>query len=65
MRFICPTCGRSCEGTRKEFPALPFCTDRCRMVDLGSWLSESFRISAPVAEEDLDAGVPTEGDPEN
>jgi uncharacterized protein len=67
VRFICPTCGRSCEGkaegTRVELPAAPFCSERCRTVDLGSWLSESYRISSAAAEEDLDAGLPTEGGP--
>ena len=27
MRFICPSCHRALEGTRAEFPALPFCLD--------------------------------------
>jgi endogenous inhibitor of DNA gyrase (YacG/DUF329 family) len=61
MRFICPACGRSLEGARAEFPTLPFCTPRCRNADLGKWLDESYRISAPVSEEDLDAGLPTAG----
>jgi endogenous inhibitor of DNA gyrase (YacG/DUF329 family) len=61
VRFNCPTCGRALEGTRVEFPTLPFCSPRCRNADLGSWLNESYRITAPVSEEDLDAGLPTEG----
>jgi endogenous inhibitor of DNA gyrase (YacG/DUF329 family) len=59
MRFTCPTCRRALEGTRADFPALPFCSARCRSADLGSWLNESYRITAPVSEEDLDAGLPT------
>jgi endogenous inhibitor of DNA gyrase (YacG/DUF329 family) len=55
---ICPTCSRELEGTRAEIPTLPFCSPRCRAADLGSWLNEGFRISSPVAEEDLDAGLP-------
>jgi uncharacterized protein len=58
VRFICPTCRRQVEGTRQEIPSLPFCSDRCRTVDLGAWLSESYRITAPAAEEDLDEGLP-------
>jgi endogenous inhibitor of DNA gyrase (YacG/DUF329 family) len=58
MRFNCPTCKRSLEGTRPDFPALPFCSDRCRSADLGGWLNESYRISSPISEEDLDAGLP-------
>ena len=58
MRFNCPTCKRALEGTRADFPALPFCSARCRSADLGSWLNGSYRISAPASEEDLDAGLP-------
>ena len=58
VRFTCPTCRRALEGTRAEHPALPFCSDRCRLADLGSWLNESYRISAPLSEEDLDQGLP-------
>jgi len=58
MRFTCPTCRRVLEGTFKEVPTLPFCSERCRFADLGSWLNESYRIGAPVTEEDLDEGLP-------
>jgi uncharacterized protein len=62
MRFPCPTCRRVLEGTFqdvfKAVPTLPFCSERCRSADLGSWLSESYRIGSPVSEEDLDAGLP-------
>jgi endogenous inhibitor of DNA gyrase (YacG/DUF329 family) len=61
VRFICPTCRRTLEGTRAQHPELPFCSPRCKSIDLGSWLSESFRISSPAAEEDLDEGFPTGG----
>ena len=58
MRFTCPTCRRALEGTLADVPTLPFCSARCRGADLGSWLNESYRISAPVSEVDLDAGLP-------
>ena len=35
----------------------PFCSERCRLADLGKWLDGVHRISAPIAEEDLDQGV--------
>jgi len=58
MRFTCPSCHKALEGTRAEYPTLPFCSPRCRTADLGNWLNESYRISAPVTEEDLDEGLP-------
>ena len=41
--FRCPTC-RSEVG--KDGPHRPFCSDRCRMVDLGAWLLGHYRIPA-------------------
>ena len=58
MKFNCPTCQKALEGTLAEFPALPFCSPRCRAADLGSWLNGTYRIGSPVSEEDLDAGLP-------
>jgi endogenous inhibitor of DNA gyrase (YacG/DUF329 family) len=39
----CPTCG-SVPAPRTENDAWPFCSDRCRLADLGRWLGESYRI---------------------
>lgn len=37
----CPVCGKPVEAAFR-----PFCSDRCRLVDLNRWLSESYRIPA-------------------
>jgi uncharacterized protein len=41
----CPIC-------KKEIPFddtnMPFCSDRCRLIDLGNWASEKYVISTPV-----------------
>jgi uncharacterized protein len=58
VRFTCPTCKKTLEGSFAQIPTLPFCTPRCRAADLGSWLSESYRIGSPLSEEDLDEGLP-------
>jgi endogenous inhibitor of DNA gyrase (YacG/DUF329 family) len=42
--LICPQCRRPVEWKGNEFR--PFCSERCRMVDLGAWVDESYRISA-------------------
>ncbi|MBT0652747.1 DNA gyrase inhibitor YacG [Geobacter luticola] len=39
----CPHCGRDGEWT--DNPFRPFCSERCRMTDLGGWLSEEYRIA--------------------
>ena len=33
---------------------LPFCSERCRLADLGKWLDGGYRIGSPASEEDLD-----------
>jgi endogenous inhibitor of DNA gyrase (YacG/DUF329 family) len=41
----CPICDRSMSGaSAAEFPHLPFCSERCRRIDLGRWLGETYRI---------------------
>jgi hypothetical protein len=57
----CPTCKKvMVGGAPSRFR--PFCSERCRSIDLGGWLDGAYRISAPVTEEDLDEGLP-EGAP--
>jgi endogenous inhibitor of DNA gyrase (YacG/DUF329 family) len=56
VRRKCPTCGRVAE-VKPPDELRPFCSARCRAADLGKWLDGAFRISSPVAEEDLDQGV--------
>jgi len=51
-RRACPVCGEPVEPNRGEYE--PFCSKRCRMADLGNWLSESYRISRPLEQADLD-----------
>jgi endogenous inhibitor of DNA gyrase (YacG/DUF329 family) len=29
-------------------PNVPFCSDRCRVIDLGKWASGEYRISSPI-----------------
>lgn len=41
----CPTCGNKVNWTR-EAKFKPFCSERCRMIDLGAWASDRYAISA-------------------
>jgi uncharacterized protein len=61
MERVCPTCKRPILAESAQAAYRPFCSQRCRMADLGSWFNGSYRISRPLAEEDLDEGVPPEG----
>jgi endogenous inhibitor of DNA gyrase (YacG/DUF329 family) len=31
-----------------EVPYRPFCSERCRLIDLGKWFNEDYRISTPL-----------------
>lgn len=57
----CPTCKRPLAAEPAERTFAPFCSDRCRLADLGSWLDGAFRIGAPLSESDLDDGMAREG----
>jgi len=45
--MICPICRK--EVTR-ENPDFPFCSGRCRLIDLGNWASGNYVISTPVSQ---------------
>jgi len=47
-RARCPTCGREIEWS-EDFPMRPFCSERCKLVDLGAWLSDQRSIPGDAA----------------
>ncbi|HEY7679468.1 MAG TPA: DNA gyrase inhibitor YacG [Terriglobia bacterium] len=56
--FRCPICRRN---VKRSDPNFPFCSDRCRGIDLGRWASESYRVATPFAGSDLAVRRATEG----
>ncbi len=61
----CPSCQREVEFDLKD-PRFPFCSERCRAVDLGKWLNEEYRIVVSSADEDEDGDfsqLPRQGRP--
>ena len=54
----CPICDREIRGEPTEWPDFPFCSRRCRQVDLGRWLGEAYRIPESTPEEaELDSDL--------
>jgi endogenous inhibitor of DNA gyrase (YacG/DUF329 family) len=49
QRLRCPTCQRPIQWT-DQFPYRPFCSDRCRLIDLGAWLSATHAIAGDPVE---------------
>ncbi len=43
----CPTCNKKFDSAKTDVNALPFCTKRCKQVDLGRWLLDDYRIAGP------------------
>ncbi|UNU73198.1 DNA gyrase inhibitor YacG [Moraxella nasovis] len=42
--YPCPTCKRPATWT--DNPNKPFCSERCKLIDLGSWAAEEYKIAA-------------------
>jgi hypothetical protein len=57
IKVRCPICQRMMQGqSTREWPEYPFCSPKCKLVDLGRWLGEEYHISsAPNDEEDAPA----------
>jgi uncharacterized protein len=47
-RVRCPTCQREVEWA-EAFPFRPFCSERCKMVDLGAWVAGERAIAGEEA----------------
>ncbi|AMC35883.1 DNA gyrase inhibitor YacG [Janthinobacterium sp. B9-8] len=51
----CPSCGKQ-HTYSTENPSRPFCSERCKLIDLGRWANEEYNIPAtPSSSQDLDA----------
>jgi endogenous inhibitor of DNA gyrase (YacG/DUF329 family) len=60
MTRPCPICRQPADSeTDADFP---FCSERCRLIDLGNWSSEKYKVSEPVLDESM-PDEPTLDDP--
>jgi len=48
----CPICRKP---VNRKNPELPFCSERCRLIDLGNWASEKYVVSTPLRPGDEEA----------
>jgi uncharacterized protein len=60
LKLRCPTCKKPVKSKDAEFP---FCSERCRLIDLGKWASGAYVISSPV--QDTSDGMPDNSDDED
>jgi endogenous inhibitor of DNA gyrase (YacG/DUF329 family) len=56
MKLECPICKKV--TTWEENPHRPFCSERCKLIDLGKWASDEYRIKGkgPAEEEKGEEG---------
>ncbi len=54
IKVNCPSCKNDFDYYSSE--SRPFCSEKCKMIDLGLWLTESYSIGSkePLAESDID-----------
>jgi endogenous inhibitor of DNA gyrase (YacG/DUF329 family) len=48
QKIKCPQCHQP--AAWQDNPDRPFCSERCRLIDLGQWADESYRIKGPSQE---------------
>jgi len=53
----CPICNKTIAG-RLENEAFPFCSPRCRLIDLGKWLGGNYRIAGKPEENEDELPLP-------
>ncbi|MFQ5862959.1 MAG: DNA gyrase inhibitor YacG [Candidatus Brocadiales bacterium] len=55
LKIDCRYCGKELvyEST-KELPFFPFCSERCKLIDLGKWVEEEHRIEEPLTPEKVE-----------
>jgi endogenous inhibitor of DNA gyrase (YacG/DUF329 family) len=50
MKHICPICKTPTDSEKDA--DFPFCSERCRLLDLGAWASERYVVSDPIFDEE-------------
>jgi uncharacterized protein len=61
LKLRCPICKKAVQSTAPDFP---FCSDRCRIIDLGKWATGGYVISSPVTDADESIRDSNPEDPE-
>ena len=57
MTLKCPICQRPVTAGENFFP---FCTERCKLIDLGNWATEKYVISEPINKGETESGLDEE-----
>jgi endogenous inhibitor of DNA gyrase (YacG/DUF329 family) len=49
LKLRCPVCKKAVKSDNTDFP---FCSDRCRTIDLGKWASGAYVVPSPITDAD-------------
>lgn len=60
LSLRCPTCRKLVLRGEEGFP---FCSERCKMIDLGKWASGDYVISSPLNQDESEAEYPMQQQP--
>jgi uncharacterized protein len=61
LKLRCPICKKPVQNKDADFP---FCSERCRLIDLGKWASGGYVISSPVTDvsDEIEESSPWDAD---
>jgi len=58
MKYRCPVCNKIVQETIQKYPKqimyFPFCSKRCKYVDLGAWLDSEYKLASKLQSQDSD-----------
>ncbi len=54
VKAHCPICEQHTDPNNRHYP---FCSERCKTIDLGRWVDEKYKITRPIEQRDLEEGV--------
>ncbi|MHC4913042.1 MAG: DNA gyrase inhibitor YacG [Planctomycetota bacterium] len=61
MKHKCPICKKevrvSANGESGEAKLFPFCSERCKLIDLGAWLDVEYKITSEPSDTSSDASA--------
>ena len=64
IRGRCPICARTYAiAGLADLPSFPFCSERCRLIDLGRWIDGAYAIPGPESSKPDEPGAEAIGAP--
>jgi endogenous inhibitor of DNA gyrase (YacG/DUF329 family) len=62
LKLRCPICKKAVNNTDTDFP---FCSDRCRIIDLGKWASGGYVVSSPATDTGEEESIRSDSEEES